>query len=69
MSFTVPSECYLPAAGGVCMAYFPSYYFNSKTNACEKFVYGGCGGNNNRFKSQEECLAHCVPAPSYDFAV
>lgn len=55
----IPSECYLPAKSGVCLAAFTTYYFDSKSNACEKFVYGGCGGNNNRFFTQKQCLERC----------
>ena len=31
------------------------------TRRCETFSYGGCGGNNNRFFTQEECEEACVP--------
>jgi hypothetical protein len=26
---------------------------------CDLFTYGGCGGNNNNFETQNECVAHC----------
>jgi len=56
---TRPAECELPFETGPCRAMFLSFYFNSSTNRCEEFVYGGCGGNENRFKTEEECLARC----------
>ncbi len=31
------------------------FFFNAKTGNCEQFQYGGCGGNDNRFGSIEEC--------------
>lgn len=27
---------------------------------CGQFGYGGCGGNGNRFSSNEECESICV---------
>jgi len=33
--------------------------FNPSSNKCEQFIYGGCGGNENRFKNEEECLTKC----------
>lgn len=60
----MPLDCYMPSDPGHCMAAFHSYYYDHESNACKEFVYGGCGGNNNRFISQEECLAECAPAPA-----
>ncbi|XP_046577618.1 carboxypeptidase inhibitor SmCI-like [Haliotis rubra] len=51
--------CQLPKDTGPCRAYIPQYYFNSKTCLCEKFVYGGCGGNANRFETLEDCRRRC----------
>lgn len=45
---------------GLCYAAFTLYYFNRETKKCEEFVYGGCGGNANRFGSLEECQILCV---------
>ena len=44
---------------GLCLAYFPRYYFNATARKCEKFMYGGCGGNLNRFTTYEECSKTC----------
>ena len=35
------------------------YYFNRNVGACEKFSFGGCGGNDNNFKSEDECNQKC----------
>ncbi|KAJ9586370.1 hypothetical protein L9F63_019992 [Diploptera punctata] len=44
---------------GLCDAYIPSYYYNAETHKCEQFIYGGCGGNGDRFMTEEACLAFC----------
>ena len=51
--------CNLPRDVGPCRGLAFSYYHNSKTNTCEPFDYGGCGGNNNRFSMKEECTDFC----------
>ena len=53
------NECNLPKAAGLCLAYFPSYFYNTHTGECESFVYGGCQGNANRFESRTECEQNC----------
>ncbi|VDN20225.1 unnamed protein product [Dibothriocephalus latus] len=40
-------------------AYFRMYGYNSTSGHCEQFIYGGCGGNDNRFESLEECKDKC----------
>lgn len=54
-----PSGCYLAPEKGPCEALMPSYYYSHATDRCEKFYYGGCGGNFNRFRTLEECLQTC----------
>ena len=41
---------------GPCEAHIPVFYYNSKAQSCDQFVYGGCQGNANRFHSEESCL-------------
>jgi len=40
------------------------FYFNSENGTCEQFVFGGCGGNGNKFSTEKECLDVCKPAGS-----
>ena len=35
------------------------FAFNKDTSRCERFMYGGCGGNENNFPSVDECLSTC----------
>lgn len=70
-NFETPSECEqacppiqtcdLPFVGGPCDAYIPRWAFNPRTGQCERFIYGGCGGNQNNFESKEMCEEACVP--------
>ncbi|XP_017038506.1 male accessory gland serine protease inhibitor-like [Drosophila kikkawai] len=43
-----------------CEAYIPSWTYDSSANKCVKFVYGGCGGNENRFVNKEICEEKCL---------
>lgn len=52
--------CSLPVEPGMCMAYFPRYYYSTEAKMCKQFIYGGCGGNKNNFETIEECNARCV---------
>ncbi|NXE82899.1 PPN1 protein, partial [Cochlearius cochlearius] len=36
------------------------WYHRRETGSCERFWYGGCGGNANRFGSQRDCIRACV---------
>jgi len=59
-SHELPSHvCYLGADSGPCKAYFSKWYYNRQTWMCEEFIYGGCGGNANRFDTKEECEDVC----------
>eukprot|EP00054_Salpingoeca_dolichothecata_P028024 m.209432 g.209432 ORF g.209432 m.209432 type:complete len:1116 (-) comp26104_c0_seq3:129-3476(-) len=51
--------CHQPQQAGDCKAALPRYYFNTKTEKCELFSYGGCGGNDNNFKTAQECEKQC----------
>ncbi|XP_042872691.1 papilin-like isoform X2 [Penaeus japonicus] len=49
---------------GECRAAFPRYYFNTRTNQCDCFLYGGCGdeGLDSSYMTLHECTATCFPA-------
>jgi hypothetical protein len=52
--------CSAAQASGECEAYIPSFWHNPATGLCEPFVYGGCGGNANRYPSREACQQACA---------
>ena len=65
-----PSICLYHKDPGPCKASFKKWYFDARTSQCVSFIYGGCGGNDNRFDSFEECVEECKPKDSgcYDEA-
>ncbi|NXC72533.1 TFPI1 inhibitor, partial [Anhinga anhinga] len=58
-SFVSPSFCFHEKDPGICRGYFSRYFYNKETKICEAFKYGGCLGNQNNFKSLEECQTTC----------
>ena len=51
--------CSQPAVQGRCRASKPRFYFNALTQKCERFIYGGCGGNENNFNTFVDCVKKC----------
>ncbi|NXH13877.1 TFPI1 inhibitor, partial [Bucco capensis] len=54
-----PNFCFHEKDPGICRGYFSRYFYNKETKLCELFKYGGCLGNQNNFKSLEECQTTC----------
>ncbi|KAL4662341.1 hypothetical protein H8957_014746 [Semnopithecus entellus] len=54
------SFCAFKPDDGPCKAIMKRFFFNIFTRQCEEFIYGGCGGNQNRFESLEECKKVCT---------
>lgn len=54
------NSCELAFDAGNCDAYFPVFWHNPETGECEEAVYGGCGGNENRYESLALCEASCL---------
>lgn len=38
----------------------PQIYFARVDGFCESFIYRGCGGNLNRFRSATDCDTFCI---------
>lgn len=46
-------------AYGDCQDNVLSYFYKADASACEAFYYSGCGGNGNRFETEEQCERQC----------
>lgn len=53
-------ECTLDKVEGPCKGSWRRYYYNTLTKRCEEFIYGGCSGNANNFRTLQECQAVCA---------
>ena len=56
-------DCELPASHGPCSAFIPRWYFDDEAGECRRFVYGGCGGNDNNFPTLAACEGRCERDP------
>ncbi|XP_055083605.1 collagen alpha-6(VI) chain [Periophthalmus magnuspinnatus] len=54
--------CVLGQDPGTCANYSMMWFFDSVQRECSRFWFGGCGGNANRFSTQQECEALCLGA-------
>ena len=52
-------RCLLPKQEGICRASLFRFYFNDATKKCQTFLFGGCRGNLNNFRSLQECHETC----------
>ncbi|GBM17519.1 hypothetical protein AVEN_193797-1 [Araneus ventricosus] len=52
-------NCFDERQEGRCRADIPMWYYDREVGFCLRFYYGGCGGNGNRYASEEECLQRC----------
>lgn len=55
----LPETCLLPMDFGYCRAKLQRYYFDIRRMKCTMFYWGGCAGNDNNFKTLEECNDYC----------
>lgn len=54
-------RCNLPPAKGRCSGKEQKFYYNKARKYCEQFIYGGCGGNANKFDTYDDCMNFCAP--------
>ena len=60
VSTSISPSCSLPLSQGTCRDYTILWYYDKQANSCAQFWYGGCGGNENRHETEEECKKTCV---------
>ena len=53
--------CKLPSESGPCEGSEIKWFFDESDEECRTFTYSGCGGNDNRFDSEEACVNACRP--------
>ncbi|KAF3695126.1 Tissue factor pathway inhibitor [Channa argus] len=53
------NPCHLPEAPGPCRGLLRRYFFDSESQQCKLFYYGGCFGNANKFMSLADCQRKC----------
>ncbi|XP_037086588.1 papilin-like, partial [Pollicipes pollicipes] len=51
--------CMLPPDPGTCGADSPRLFFDAALGVCRRFLFGGCGGNLNNFRSLDACYRTC----------
>ena len=59
MTSELPEPCSLPYEPGPCKASILRYYYSTDSHQCETFTYGGCGGNDNNFRTLKGCQKIC----------
>lgn len=57
--------CRLRAVTGPCRALFRRWYYDVGKRRCARFIYGGCRGNANNFKSYRACMLRCKRQRGY----
>ncbi|CAG2170217.1 unnamed protein product [Oppiella nova] len=62
-SIALEESCVLKPETGDCKALMQRWYYDIARKDCEHFIYGGCGGNHNNFKSKSQCRQSCRAMP------
>ena len=52
-------DCSQAPDSGPCEAAIQRWYYDSSTDRCKRFTYGGCDGNSNNFPRKKQCRRKC----------
>lgn len=52
-------SCNEPVDAGPCNGEHTAYFYDKENGRCQAFLYGGCEGNANRYKTEEQCERLC----------
>ncbi|CAL1590004.1 unnamed protein product [Knipowitschia caucasica] len=63
LSLRHTAVCLLPVEEGPCRGDLQRFYYNTLSQKCERFYYGGCQGNANNFRTYQECHKTCFRIP------
>ena len=55
------NRCLLQPVRGPCRSRIKRFYYHVAKRNCYSFIFGGCKGNGNNFKSYGECMKACRP--------
>jgi len=55
-------DCFEERDPGTCLNSHEAWFYDPTHNKCHFFIYSGCGGNSNRFFTEEECIGTCKDA-------
>jgi len=62
----VSDKCLAEAQTGLCRASIRRYHYNN--GICQPFIYGGCGGNQNNYETEETCMTTCTGTVVCDYS-
>ncbi|KAH8382393.1 hypothetical protein KR009_003306, partial [Drosophila setifemur] len=52
-------KCLFRVKYGPCKGHYPMFAYDIWRNQCLMFLYSGCGGNPNKFYTENECESTC----------
>ncbi|CAH2035224.1 unnamed protein product, partial [Iphiclides podalirius] len=60
----IPNYCSISFDYGNCFGQFYRWGWDKFGKTCKRYMYSGCGGNQNNFHTRSECLNNCLNPPN-----